>query len=373
MHQEVFSENQFDQLKERLAPYHPGNILLVRGKQSFVLSGAKQLIENLIPNAHELIIFDQFSPNPELEELKAGIMHIRQREIKLILAVGGGSVLDMAKLLSVCNYQKGAIEEILTGNGIRKENYIPVLAIPTTAGSGAEATQFAVLYKGKTKYSIEHPSILPNFVYLSAELTKSAPSYLTACSGADAFCQAVESVWCVNSNPQSEKFALKAAKLIWNHLPNAVVGKSAESRTIMLEASHLAGKAISITKTTAPHALSYAFTSFYGIAHGHAVALSLPFFLIYNYNLNPNDCNDANGAYSVKNRILRLLSVLDVPVELAQQEFNSFFNKIGISTCISEIIENLDPELILQHINIQRLKNNPRSVSTKLLYEFLNG
>ena len=117
----------------------------------------------------------------------------------------------------------------------------PLIAIPTTAGTGAEATQFAVLYINKNKYSIAHHSILPNTVFLSSDFSHSANSYLTACTGLDAFCQAVESVWSVNSNTESEKYALEAIELIWGNLQKAVKEKPLALSKIIQVAQLLQG------------------------------------------------------------------------------------------------------------------------------------
>jgi len=209
-------------------------------------------------------------------------------------------VMDMAKLISIFAHQSGDFKTIVEGTSPLIAKKTPLLAIPTTAGSGAEATGFAVVYIGKQKYSVAHAFMLPDMVYLDASFSLKAGKYLTACTGLDALCQAIESVWSVNATGQSQAFALQAIKVIYENLEKAVQMNDVTAKENLQQAAYLAGKAINITKTTAPHALSYAFTSYYGIPHGHAVALSLPFFLNFNYHLDQDNCTDPRGADAVK-------------------------------------------------------------------------
>ncbi len=368
--QKVFYKNQLDQLKLSLENIESQNIFVVRANKSYPASGAESFIDELLENNYTS--FYDFDPNPQLEDLKKGIALFKKGEYKLIIAIGGGSVLDMAKLISVFAHQNNKYEDIVIGKAEIENAKTPLIAIPTTAGTGAEATQFAVLYIDKNKYSVAHPSILPNTVFLSSVFSHSANAYLTACTGLDAFCQAVESVWSVNANAESEKYALEAIELIWGHLRQAVKENDVMAKEKMQTASFLAGKAINITKTTAPHALSYAFTSYYNIPHGHAVALSLPFFLNYNYNLTEVDCTDAKGVEKVKERIDKILNIFNIDITKAQQALVVFLNDIDISINISTLISEFNPNIIIDNVNTQRLNNNPRKVSKQTIQNLLS-
>lgn len=211
----------------------------------------------------------------------------------------------------------------------------------------------------------------PEYVFLSSAFSRSVNQYLTACSGLDVFCQAVESIWNVNSNAESEEYALEAAKLAWNNLRNAVLHSDDTARENMQEAAYLAGKAINITKTTAPHAVSYAFTSYYGIPHGHAVALSLPFFLDYNFSVTQYDCNDIRGPEAVKERIMRLLSKIGLSIEEAPLAIKNYYAEININITISTLINEFDPAIISSNVNLQRLGNNPRKITSEVIDSFL--
>ncbi len=371
MHQLLFFSSDIDRLKSTIHSLEANRILLVRGKNSFFTSSANSFIKNLLGNL-PYIEFYEFETNPKWLQMKLGVNLVKEYIPELIIAIGGGSVMDMAKMLSV--YAFTPLEDrLLTSNeGFSFRKKIPVLAIPTTAGSGSEATQFSVIYHHNTKYSVDHPLLLPDYVYLSGSFSGKADSYTIAVSGLDALFQAIESIWSVNSTKESELYALEALKLSWNNLPLAIEKKHLALENMQL-AAHLAGKAINLTRTTAPHAISYAFTTFYGIPHGHAVALSFPFFINYNYNLSERDCNDPRGVESVKNRIKKVFEIIECSPDTASRYINDYIIRLGVDTNIWRLIEGFNPLLITQNVNTQRLSNNPRVVNTEDLFNFLTN
>lgn len=366
MKQDILYKDEIHKLKTVISRINSEKIFLVRGNKSFHSSNAKIFINKLIGNQNYTSFFE-FDPNPQLEDLKRGILLFKKGNFEQIVAIGGGSVIDMAKLISVFVQQNQNIEDIVLGKVKINSIKTPLIAIPTTAGTGAEATHFAVLYIEKSKYSVAHSSILPDSVYLSSEFSLSANSYLTACTGLDAFCQAIESIWSVNSNTESELYALKAIEMIWRNLQMAVQENNESAKEAMQEASFLAGKAINITKTTAPHAISYAFTSYYNVPHGHAVAISLPFFLQYNYKVSNNDCTDSRGAEKVKERIDKVLNIFKLDINDVQTAFVKFFDSLGININVSTLVENFDKDIVINNINIERLNNNPRIVTKDII------
>jgi alcohol dehydrogenase class IV len=371
MGQFVFRRDQLDDLALYVRRFDPKKVFLVTGKSSFEASGARIFIENLLDTA-EVTSFSSFSVNPKIEDLQKGIELFNKGDFSLIIGIGGGSVLDMAKLISVLSHQQAELIDLITGTVKIADLKTPLLAIPTTAGTGSEATHFSVVYINTMKYSVSNPLILPNTVYLSSHFLKEVNPYLAACTGLDAFCQAVESVWSVNATIESEGYALKAIELIWNNLKCTVLYSKTLAMEQMIEASYLAGKAINITKTTAPHAISYAFTSFYNIPHGHAVALSLPFFLEFNYALDNDNCTDSRGAGHVKARIEKILNLINTDIKSAYNVLENFFSMLGISIDLLELIENFDPNIIAENINVERLQNNPRKVTRNDVLLFLS-
>ncbi|MEX2371673.1 MAG: phosphonoacetaldehyde reductase [Bacteroidales bacterium] len=370
MVQKVYRKDQLDELRGALEATGAGKIFVVRGDRSYGISGAESFVNKLLGNS-KADSFHNFDPNPQLHDLEKGVARFRKGNYELILAIGGGSVLDMAKLISVFAHHETDIIDVVKGKSALTGGKTPLLAIPTTAGTGAEATKFAVLYIDKTKYSVEHPLILPDQVYLSPDFSTTADPYLTACTGLDALCQAVESIWSVNANSVSEEFALRAVEIIWGNLQQAVLHNNAAARENMVEAAYLAGRAINITRTTAPHALSYPFTSYYGIPHGHAVALSLPFFLNFNYLVTNENCTDKRGVKTVKERIDKVLRVLKANISDAPTLLTELFSSIGVNINIHTLIDGLDPRIIIEHVNTERLTNNPRIVTEKDIRSFL--
>ncbi|MFK5857524.1 MAG: phosphonoacetaldehyde reductase [Bacteroidota bacterium] len=370
--QKLFSKSEIDEINTILGGDSQERIFLVRGKFSFVDSGADAFIKKHF-DVNKIDSYFDFNPNPQIADLKKGVEIFKKGEYKIIIAIGGGSVLDMAKLISVFAHQPGDIEDYVLNNKKISDTNTPLLAIPTTAGSGAEATHFSVLYIEKNKYSVACNSLLPNYVYITSEFSQNTNTYLTACTGMDALSQAIESVWSVNCNDESKKYALKAIKIIWNNLTQAVHQNDKNAKEQLATASYLAGKAINITKTTAPHAFSYAFTSYYNIPHGHAVALSLPFFLSYNASVSSMDCIDVRGIDNVKDRINEILNIMNVELNEVVPTFATFIEKLGLNIDIEELIPDFNPRILIENINIERLSNNPRKVTEKTIYEFLKG
>jgi alcohol dehydrogenase class IV len=251
---------------------------------------------------------------------------------------------------------------------------IPLIAIPTTSGSGSEATHFAVIYVNKIKYSVAHEYILPDIALVDPELTSSMPPILTAVTGMDAFSQAIESFWCVESTDLSQDYARQAIRLVLENLYAAVHEQSLMSRHAMCEASHLAGRAINITKTTAPHALSYAMTSYFSIPHGQAVSLMLGEFLAYNSQVTDEDVTDVRGVRYVHGMIDELNKLLGCSSALASRDkILDLMESIGLKTHLADlgIKTTTDYDVIVNQANVERIRNNPRSVTQASIREML--
>lgn len=372
MVQEVYRHGDIKGLQTFIGQFASDEVLLVRGKGSYAASGAQTFVENEL-DLKDTTSFYDFSVNPKIEDVRKGVELFRKGNYQFIVAIGGGSVLDMAKLISVMVHQpEEDIPALIEGIKSLQPKKAPLLAIPTTAGTGAEATHFAVVYMGEKKYSLSSPEVLPNAVFLSPAFLKAASPYLMASTGIDAFAQAMESVWSVNATAQSLGYAYQAVELIWHNLPMAVKGEQGMVLERMMEGSFLAGKSINISKTTAPHAISYAFTTYYGLPHGHAVALSLPFFLNYNFNVDEGDCTDPKGVEEVKKRMAKLHQIMGVQPQEALDGLKSFIVSIGLEMSIGKLAPNFQPHLIIDNVNTERLNNNPRRVTKNIVTQLIN-
>jgi len=338
---------------------------LVCGKKSFSGCGAEAHI-NKIKNA-QFIRFNDFETNPKIEDVNKGLQLFRQSNADAIIAIGGGSAIDIAKLIrcfSVRDLIEVTIDDIVNYSIDVKKKQSPFIVIPTTAGSGSEATSFAVLYADKVKYSVADNSILPDIVIIDPLLSMSLPPYNTAVTGMDALCHAVESYWSINSTDESKEYARRAILIILNNLPETVHNPSVETRLKMAEAANLAGKAINISKTTAAHAISYTLTSYFGIPHGLAVGLLLPDLLVYNSEVTEEDTVDSRGVNYVKQTIDEINHLFGANESQNTKIFlEQFIKNINLSANLSFYgIKQNDIDLILQNINIERLGNNPRKI-----------
>ena len=358
--------NSVSFLRNFLSDNLPKSIFLVTGKESFIGSGAHDKLEPIL-SPYNYYRFYDFEENPKVEDVERGIRLFNSNECDLIIAVGGGSVIDMAKLINIFHSKNSDLSPYILSEAT-DDNVVPFVALPTTSGTGSEATHFAVVYVDKKKYSVANNLLLPDLALIDPSLTFSASPYLTAVTGLDAFAQAIESFWSVNSTDESHSYSIEAAKLIWNHLPSAVNENSKEAKNILSKASHLAGKAINIAKTTAPHALSYGFTTNLKMAHGHAVSLFLPFFIDYHTNVNEENCNDVRGINWVKGTMMHLSHSLDIEIEQLASTTVSFMKKCNISIDYKKL--NISDQQFKQAIgnySEERLRNNPVKVDNEIL------
>lgn len=223
-------------------------------------------------------VFDKISPNPDVEEVNACSELIREKKIDGIIALGGGSTLDLAKAASVA---LPSIEEYHWGGKKIPKEHIPVIAVPTTAGTGSEVTSVSVLTDRKRgrKAPIVSDSFYPKIALIDPELTRSLSPYLTAVSGIDVLCHAVEGYWSKGHQPICDALAVHSIKNVLKYLPIAY--KQPEhglAREKMAEASVIAGMAFTIPKTTSSHACSFWLTNKYDIPHGEACGLTLDHF-----------------------------------------------------------------------------------------------
>ena len=262
------------QVGDMLAEVEAKSVFLVVDRLAYDSSGARS---QLAPywEARNVVEFDAFENNPRSEDVLKGVEQYRRTPSDVIVAVGGGTALDVAKLIRCLAAQRRPAADIIKDNSLIEPSACPLVAVPTTAGTGSEATHFAVLYRDGVKESIAHHSIMPDVAVVDWRLTESVPPRITAETGLDALTQAIESIWCIRSTEESISYSVEALELILEHLETAVHAPAPDAREAMSRAAHLAGKAINITKTTAPHAISYKITHDFGIAHGHAVALTL--------------------------------------------------------------------------------------------------
>ncbi|MEX0931924.1 MAG: phosphonoacetaldehyde reductase [Candidatus Paceibacterota bacterium] len=368
-----FGVNSTEHLSQILLDQKVKNIFLVTSKNSFETSGARKIIMSLVA-PYKVEVFNDFSINPSEDDLLKGVMKYREHTSSVIIAVGGGSVIDVAKLISLFADKPEQISEVSYGASIEKTSAVPVIAVPTTAGSGSESTHFAVLYiKGK-KYSCADKKMLPEYAIVDPQFLFSSPWEVTAASGVDAFCQSIESWWSVNSSKESLLLSENAFKLLYKNLYLACGGDK-DALVNIAQGSHSAGKAINITKTTLAHALSYPLTSRYKIPHGKAVALFLPEVFMFNLGVTLNSCSDPRGYLYVRNLVEQMGSFITGSKNaLYADSLKSFFESIQVSTRLRDYgISIADAKnAILDEYSAERAMNNPRLATVEDIVEIIH-
>ena len=342
------------------------NVLLVTGKRSFETSGAKGQIDEALGNYIVRHVND-FEVNPKCDDLIRIKKELGEFNPEVVLAIGGGSVLDMAKLLAATIFaSENTIQGIVRG-ATKVSSEIPsIIAVPTSAGSGSEATHFAVCYIGSNKYSVASQSLLPELVLLDGALLKSGSQYLKTCTALDALAQSIESNWAVSATKESRGYSATAFKLALENIAAFSCGDQSDSvLQDMIEAANEAGKAINISKTTAAHAWSYGFTSKYGIPHGHAVWLTLPKVFEIHMNHAANRENVHEGAVSAMNE---MISAFQLAENITISEgLKQFLKSLGVVTIFQGLGIHSQDELtsLSQMVNQQRMENNPVQFSAQ--------
>ena len=345
-----------------LNSYKVNGILVVTGGMSFETCGAKAILKKCL-SKYKVTYFSDFEVNPRLIDAIKGAYLAIKENINLIIGIGGGSVLDMAKLVKAIYLSPDDAENIARGLSKVIDPQIPLIAIPTTAGSGSEATHFAVTYIGDEKYSVTDNALLPNVVILDSKLLHSASKYQKACNVLDAISQSIESAWAIDSTDESRQLSFQALTLCINNFVEYVNSKNNHiAAEAMITASNLAGQAINISKTTAAHSWSYGFTKKIGIPHGHAVWFTLPEIFEIHARLDSYAIRDPRGPKHLAKVIEKLTKILKKPLK---QDFLVFFKNMLNSISISADIESdfkisKEKRLYLsKNINQERMKNNP--------------
>jgi len=326
MEQKIF--DSLEKGQEYINSQRPRSILYITGKKSFSLSGAKNRLKPLIPE--NSYFFDELSSNPKIEEVVKGIEIFNKFSPDYLVAIGGGSVIDMAKLINGLADTGNAIQSV-KDNKVTRKNQSYFVAVPTTSGSGSEATPYATVYIDKKKYSLSDRSLIPRVVVLDSSLTHSLSSEQTAITGMDALSQGIESYWSINSTSQSKWLAQKAISIIWDKLIDTVKRPNAQNRERMQLAANYAGMAIAISQTTACHSISYPITSRYGIPHGHAVSLTLGEMLKYNSEVDKSDCADKRGLDYVQKTIREIFGFLHADsASSADRKIKKLMQDVGL-------------------------------------------
>lgn len=349
----ITSESNFVQLDDWIKQNSIQKLMLVCDSSLKFLTAINDKLSCLDT---QIIRFDDFQPNPLYESVVKGVELFRNEKCDAIMAIGGGSAIDVAKCIKLYSNMQGRGEN----GGFLKQpivaNTIPFLAMPTTAGTGSEATRFAVIYYDDKKQSVADNSCIPTTVLFDPSVLKTLPIYQKKATMMDAFCHAIESFWSVNSNEESKKYSADAIKLILESM-NGYLENDDKANAEMLKAANLAGKAINITQTTAGHAMCYKLTSLYGIAHGHAAALCVKTLFPYMID-NTDKCIDQRGEEFLCRTYDEIANAMGcMTAQSAADRFADIVNSLDFNPLKPNGESDID--ILKSSVNPDRLKNNP--------------
>lgn len=336
---------------------------------SYPFLNIKDAIEAL--PVKERVMFSDFTPNPLYEQVCNGIELLKTSNCDTILAVGGGSAIDVAKCIKLAVLAKegnAAIIPPLVSTRVACDGAkLPFIAIPTTAGTGSESTHNAVMYYEGAKQTVTNDGVLPDYAVLEPSVLKTLPLYQKKCTMMDALCQGIESWWSINSTEESYEYSRKTIELIMANWRKYIFENDDEAAKQIMLAANYGGRAINITQTTAAHAFSYKITSLYKLPHGHAVAVGLP--VIWEYMVNNMDkCIDDRGQEYLETVFTSISNAMGCTNTIdAISLFNIMMEEMEIKQPIA-IEREKELDILSTSVNPVRLKNNPVEIDEQTAY-----
>ena len=340
-------------------------VLLVCDDSIRYMESLNQHLKKVEDAGVEIISFKDFQPNPQYESVVNGVELFCRKRCDSIIAVGGGSALDVAKCIKAYVNMNGNGDN---GEYLKQEitaNDIPFLAMPTTAGTGSEATRYAVIYFDGKKQSVTSDTLIPQTVLMNPDALKTLPMYQRKATMMDALCHAIESFWSVNSTEESREYSRKAIQGVLAHM-DGYLQNTEEGNAGMLMAAHIAGKAINITQTTAGHAMCYKITSMFGCAHGHAAILCDR--ILYPWMIeNTDTCMDPRGREYLIHTLDGIAQAMGcADARTGAKKLQEIFLSLGLE--IPEASDEQFCELAVS-VNPVRLKNHPIALDEAAILE----
>ncbi|WAH38007.1 iron-containing alcohol dehydrogenase [Alicyclobacillus dauci] len=366
-----FGEGKLEELPDHVKSFQAERVLLVTDS-GLMTTGLIDSIEQLLRNAGvEVEVYADVEPDPSVETVHKVAERFSDMRGDLLLAVGGGSSMDTAKGARIVALQGGHIRDYsgLQAKPIRPNRNIPLIVLPTTAGTGSEVTFFGVFsdWENKVKVTVTSPFLAPNIAIVDPALTRTVPSHITASTGIDVLAHAVETYVSRAANPFSEKLAESAVALVGEHLRTAVFyGENRLARYSMAQASLLAGVAFNHSFLGLTHAIAAAVSGYAHVPHGVAIGLLLP--AVMDYNLRAN-----RTKFRVVSRILSGDSAAteqDAPVLVRQLAMD-----IGIPQHLRDVgvTEDMLDGIAKDSMQSVQLRFNPRPATALDVRALLDG
>jgi len=303
--------------------------LIVTGKNSAKINGSlDDVLEVLKSNGQEWALYDRVMSNPTIESVYEGAAFAKSENVDFVVAIGGGSPMDAAKAINLLTCQD--IPEDKLYEGQYSDRILPMIMVPTTAGTGSEVTPYSILtnHRLQTKKSIGSPILFPKIAILDAKYTDNLPKEITINTALDALSHSIEGMLSINANPITDSIALESIRRISLCFENLKSGQlTRKQRFELLYASTLGGMVIANTKTTAVHSMGYSLTYFHDIDHGRANGLLLGEFLRYLEKSWPERIKEilsAMGMSTVNEFITMLDELLGEREKLTDEEIEKF-------------------------------------------------
>lgn len=366
-------EIEFTDIKavERLAlEFESDNTVLVIAERNCINNWHLNFAVGQMQQRCNLIWLDKVSPNPTQGDIKYALDRAGVNDLSAIIAIGGGSCIDLAKavsafhalfknrLITVTEISKAITDKLY----YRSEGYIDVIAIPSTAGTGSELTKWATIWdvNRDVKYSIDHNALYPKKAIIIPELTLTMPKQAILSTGLDALSHAIEAYWAKATNLLVKDIAIQAINRITDNLPKALENpNNLEYRINLCRGSVLAGMAFSQTRTTACHSISYPLTLQYNIPHGLAVALTLEQVA----NLNREHILYPNELFEIFEKYGGIGSFINM---VCGETVNLRLSSFGVEW------EQL-PEIANRAFSKGRMDNNPVDLNKEQVIEILKS
>jgi alcohol dehydrogenase class IV len=350
----IFGNGSIQKLSTVLPP-EVKKIMLTAGKHA-LKNGLIEQLEEILGD-YDLTVVTGITPEPPLEEVDALLEKGRSDKTDTVVAVGGGSVIDAAKAAACLIPKKGKAADYFYGKKEIKQKGLFFVAVPTTAGTGAEITKNSVLTdsNAKIKKSIRHHTMVPDVAIIDPELTLSSPPALTAASGLDAFTQAVESYISGKSTPVSRSLAITAVKKIFKNLPRTYSNPNdIDARKEMAEGSMITAMAFAQSGLGAVHGIAHPLGSLLNVPHGQACATLLQPVLEWNMP----KCRERYSDLATACETNSPEGFIQAVAELRRKtDTASDFKKFGLS--------NAHFDFIIKNCRSNSMKSNPRPMSDK--------